>query len=206
MSKLEKKESFSEQKCEFNSDCRDLRSQCVDGYCVRNECENVDPEIIDTLTNDDLNCMNFIASGKYQGCYTCPNARSVGGKCTCTDCVNDTIKIIEGDEQKPIDRCCSKIENDLCVDDVPNPLPDEANVSAVLSQLKSKKGVSFENFAEFHEQDYPDNVFSRSKTEKETIKKVRKEAYEEDRGMKLSFVFMIIVIIVVIAAVVIALS
>lgn len=193
-------------KCEFSSDCKDLRSKCVDNLCVRNECENVPQEVIDTLTNDDLNCMNFIDSGKYQGCYTCPNARSVGGKCTCTDCVNDNIKITEGDEQKPIDRCCSKIENDMCVDDVPNPLPDEDKVSAVLSQLKSKKGFVSENFANYSNDNYPDNIFSKNRIDEDKIKKVRKEAYGEDKGMKFSFVFMIIIIIVIVAAVIISLS
>ena len=197
-------------KCEFSSDCKDLRSKCVDNLCVRNECENVPQEIIDTLTNDDLNCMNFISSGKYQGCYTCPNARSVGGKCTCTDCVNDVITITEGDERKPIDRCCSKIENDLCVDEIPSPLPEDSKVSAVLSQLKSKKGLAPENFGNSNfSENYPDNIFPEVQTQAEKekkLRKIRREAYQEDRYPYKSFVFIIIIIVVVIAAIIISMS
>jgi len=104
--------------CSFNSDCKDLKATCKDGTCQTTYCNN-DPEDIASLTNDDLNCMNYIDSGPNQGCYACPKARFVNGKCSCSKCFQEPSYIAG---EKDPNRCCSKIVKDgslnICVDDV----------------------------------------------------------------------------------------
>jgi len=109
--------------CTRDNQCRSLTAKCVNGVCTESSCDNRpdDP----TLTNADLICMNYIDSGPYAGCYTCPNARSVGGTCSCAECILEPSDYRSLQKSK---RCCSSVDYvgdiSFCIDDVPSPLPD----------------------------------------------------------------------------------
>ncbi len=104
--------------CQNDNECGSLTASCVSGKCMMSIGSNV-PDTTG-LTNDDLICMNLIDSGPFQGYYSCPDARSINGSCSCGSCVKEPL-----DERgQYVDlRCCPKIvvegDIELCDDSIP---------------------------------------------------------------------------------------